>query len=200
MMATARAGDGFVFVSGGVLLPDWPSYGKCWQSRLAKFGGRWEDEQVAVHRLLAWLLDKAQTRDRMMEGDLVLPKTLDLPKLRGKTRAELADIFPGTEDALDGWNGFKRIHLRFTPKHGKLAAVFLIPETPLSERNANWILTRNMGIALPADKSRVSTSSILYRNLDGPIRTVNLIDVDWNSKNMEIGWIGVFYDIPWYEN
>jgi hypothetical protein len=182
-----------------------------------------------VRRLVEWLLEHATERgDTAVNLDKIrladqrtsdlpsLPKLVftpavdietvkqahlracNLPSLAGKVRSELTDVFPGKDDTLKDWNGWKETILRFNPA-GRLAAVFFLPEKPLNEEAVSWFLTDRCGLTLPKAKRIDSTAGVFYRNLGGRIRTVNMVDVDWSSMGKEIGWIGVFYDIPWHD-
>ena len=96
---------------------------------------------------------------------------INLPALMGKTRAELRQVFPGGENTLRNWNGWKAVHLFFNGK-ARLGAVNFEPTSPMSEAQAETVI-REMGIRIERQRYFAAPAVHGYRNMSGLVRTVN---------------------------
>ena len=128
---------------------------------------------------------------------------IDVPALRGQTRAQLQPVFPGKLDGLNGWKGpvelngwqgWKQVRLDFNSK-GLLVVITFTPNTPMTEAEATDILTKRFRIALPQSAYAAFRALRGWRNMPGPIRTVNLVKAP--GPGYLVSYITIHFDISY---
>ena len=117
---------------------------------------------------------------------------VDLVALMGKTRAEVRRVFPGTENNLANWHGWRNVYLTFNGKR-RLVTVTLEPPRPMTEVQAEVAIR---GFKIVPDRAKYFAAPIVhgYRGMNGPVRTVN-----YQWENGRVTEIGVFFNMDWNE-
>ena len=125
---------------------------------------------------------------------------IDLVALKGKTRAQLKAIFPGADTTVSDWRGWKTVYLFFNGK-GKLSSLTFYPATQIPESEAEKIVTETFGITLDKSKYIKAPAVHAYRDMTGPIRTVNYLPERPmpNQPNFLVNEISIFYNIGYNE-
>lgn len=143
---------------------------------------------------------------------LLLPSTsesIDVLALRGLTVEQLQEIVPvkqpqnpnweaGESIDVHDWRGWKKVTFSFNGK-GRLSSITFSLERPLSPERAEALAISKMGLSLPGAKRVVAPVLISYRNLRGPVRTVNFSNETELGNLKRIEMISVFYAIGWSE-
>ena len=125
---------------------------------------------------------------------LVVPATLaqtkpvDFVSLMGKTRAQIASVFPGTGEVVESWNGWARAYLAFNAK-GRLVSVNLEPRAPISEAEAENAV-RGFGVTVDRRKYVAAPAVHAYSDMNGPIKTVNYL-----IERGRVTTVGIFSSI-----
>ena len=117
---------------------------------------------------------------------------VDVPSLLGKTRAQISSVFPGKSNEIQGWRGWRQVRLDFNDK-GRLAAITFTPKAPLSEAEATSILKDRFKIQLQQSAYVAAPAAHAWRNMTGPIRTINLFKAD--GPGYRVSDISIFYNI-----
>ena len=117
---------------------------------------------------------------------------IDVPSLRGKTRVQLQTVFPGKANQLEGWRGWQQVRLESNAT-GRLAAITFTPTSTMSEAEATTILKDRFKIQLQATAYVAAPAAHAWRNMTGPIRTINLFKAD--GPGYRVSDISIFYNI-----
>ncbi len=117
---------------------------------------------------------------------------IDLPSLEGKSRLQLAGIFPGLVNRIEKWRGWKEVYLTFDD-NGQLKGLAFLPKKPLSGKKLKQALSESLLIDTSQAQYFRSPAMSGYSFKSGPIRMVNLVVVDSNAKEISVRQIGIFY-------
>lgn len=146
----------------------------------------------------------SNTDQKPNQSEIINSQQLNLAELYGKTPAELKSIFPninkvepGGSIEITNWKSWSSIYLSFNQKK-KLNLISFIPKTPLSVQEAKRIIEKDLGFMLPKSKETKTPALIAYRNMEGKIRTINLLFVD-PQKDKRISEINITYSLGWNE-
>jgi hypothetical protein len=91
----------------------------------------------------------------------------------GKSRAQLAEHFPGTANEIPNWNGFKKLYLFFNT-NGEFNQAGVVLAAPVSEKDAMEAVQARLGIDLSKYKPIVSGAAVRFEGLGGSIKSVTL--------------------------
>ena len=117
---------------------------------------------------------------------------LDVPGLLGQTRVQLQVVFPGKTNDIQAWRGWQTVRLEFNEK-GRLSAITFTPKAPLSETEATTILRERFKIPLQQSAYVAAPAVHAWRNMTGPIRTINLFKAE--GPGYRVSDISIFYNI-----
>lgn len=118
-------------------------------------------------------------------GSGVFAQTPNVIDLIGKTRSEIASVFPGSGKRLEQWNGWKTVTLFFNVR-GELVTLTLQPAAPITEQHADEAV-RGLGLNVDRADFFAAATERGYSDMAGPIRTVSYqVDGD------EVTAIGIF--------
>jgi hypothetical protein len=101
--------------------------------------------------------------------------TVNVVDLIGKSRAEIATVFPGTTMMLTRWRGWQAAWI-VPDRNGRFLGLILSPRTPLSELDAEDAV-RALGISVERRHYFAGPTEHGYSDMAGPIRTV-IYDLD----------------------
>src|SRR5690606_35742885 len=88
----------------------------------------------------------------------------------GKSRAELAHVFPGTSYEVRNWKGWRAV-LLVPDRFGRVVSLVLEPSSPITEQDAEAAL-RRLGVSVGSGSYFASRAERGYSDMEGAIRTV----------------------------
>jgi hypothetical protein len=122
----------------------------------------------------------------------------------GAKHTDLLATFPGAEAArpeatviIDGWRGWKSVHLGFNSK-SRLASITFIPTHPVDLVHAKDILREQFQFPIPTVREIQLPDALVYRDIPGRIRTLNLGYAD-NGRTKKVNEFSFYFNIQWNE-
>ena len=149
---------------------------------------------VLAVNVLSWATQTPQRPGTTTAGTTKVgaSSSIDVADLKGKTRRQLAGVFPGTASDLDNWRGWKHVRLDFNGK-GRLAALTFTAASALLEAEAKALLTQRFRIR-PSEAHYFAAPVVHgYRVLPGAIRTINFTPIP------RISQIAIFFNIGYWD-